>query len=207
MKFLCQHSARAWCVRGAALSVRTRGRLEREADAREPDGGAMDPTISLGARILEAIKDWPLWFFVAIALSLAVFVAVLEFRVLIAPGAAIALLFITITAWIFVVARAAKPLTELVLAYLLHRQQSRYFFGSPIDQQCWWCVGTRAPDAAIYGTPHSGHYIDAGQTLPVACTVLIGGVPKQKAGSMRAIIEIEDADGHRERAKVQLARR
>jgi hypothetical protein len=37
-------------------------------------------------------------------LSLTVFVAVPEFRKLIAPGAAIALLFITITAWIFVVA-------------------------------------------------------------------------------------------------------
>jgi hypothetical protein len=67
-------------------------------------------------------------------------------------------------------------------------------------------VATRAAHASTYGTPHvSGHSIGAGQTLPVACTLLVRGVPRQKSGVMRAIIEIEDADGHRERLKVQLA--
>lgn len=67
-------------------------------------------------------------------------------------------------------------------------------------------VGTRAPDASIYGTPHvSGHHIGAGQTLPVACTLLIRGVPRQKSGPMLATIEFEDADRHRERTKVVLA--
>jgi hypothetical protein len=64
-------------------------------------------------------------------------------------------------------------------------------------------VVTRAANAAAYGTPHvSGNFIGAGQTLPVSCTLLARGVPKQKSGPLRATIEIEDADGHRERVEV-----
>jgi hypothetical protein len=193
------------------------------------------------ARALDAMKQWPLWLFIAIALSLTVFVIVPDFRNLAPPAISAALVFSTIVAWIFTCTRAAKPLTEVVLAYLHHRDQSRYFFVTPIDHQSHWhvskqpdgssvtqvgvhcmvknrsteplyimkarvikpkirgevlpgLVGTRAPDASIYGAPHFGY-----------CTLLIRGVPRQKAGAMQATIEFEDADGHRERIKVLLA--
>ena len=204
------------------------------------------------ARTLNAIKEWPLWMLVAIALSLSVLVAVPDFRNLASPTTATALVYATIVAWIFVLARAAYPMTEMVLTYLQYRERARYFLVTPIDAQCHWGVSkqadgshvtqvsvhcmvknrsteplhimkariikpkiwgevlpgvvvTRAPNAAIYGTPAvSGNYIGAGKTLPVGCTLLTRGVPRQRDGSMRAVIEIEDADGHRERVKILL---
>jgi hypothetical protein len=64
---------------------------------------------------------------------------------------------------------------------------------------------TRPQNANVLGTPHvSGSFIGAGQTLPVSCTILVRGMPRQKSGPMQAKIEIEDADGHRERVKVLL---
>jgi hypothetical protein len=214
----------------------------------------MDPSSTgMWARTLDAIKEWPLWMLVAIALSLTVLVAVPDFRNLASPTTGTALVYAAIVAWIFVLARAAKPITETVLTYLHYREKSRYFLVTAIEPQCHWGVSkqtdgsyvtqiavncmvknrstqplhvmkarvikprirgevlpglvvTRAPNAAVYGTPHvSGSYIGAGQTLPVGCTLLIRGIPRQKAGPLRATIEIEDADGHRERVKVLLA--
>jgi hypothetical protein len=66
------------------------------------------------------MKQWPIWLFVAIALSLTVFVVVPDFRSLAPPALSAALVFSTVVAWIFTFARAAKPLTEVVLAYLHH---------------------------------------------------------------------------------------
>ena len=45
----------------------------------------MDPSTGLSARFLNAIKEWPLWLLVAVALSLTVFVAVPAFRDLASP--------------------------------------------------------------------------------------------------------------------------
>jgi len=213
----------------------------------------MDPASTrILARTLDAIKEWPLWMLVAIALSLSVVIAVPDFRNLASPTTATALFYVTIVAWIFVLARATRPATEAVLTYLRYREQSRYFLVTPIEPQCHWGVSkqtdgsyvtqvsvdcmvknrstqplhvmkariikprikgeilpglvvTRAQHANVYGTPHvSGNYIGPGQTLPVSCTLLIRGVPRQKTGTMLAIIEIEDADGHRERVKMLL---
>lgn len=204
------------------------------------------------ARALDSIKEWPLWLLVAIALSLTVLVAVPNFRDLASPTTGTGLLYGAVVAWIFVLARAAKPITEALLAYLRYREQSRYFLVTAIEPQCHWGVSkqtdgsyvtqvafhcmvknrsaeplhimkasiikprirgqmlpglvvTRAQNANDYGTPHvSGNFIRAGQTLPVSCTILVRGMPRQKSGPMRATIEIEDADGHRERIKVLL---
>jgi len=212
----------------------------------------MDPSSGMWARALDSVKNWPLWLLVAIALSLTVFVAVADFRTLASPTTATALVYAAIVAWIFVLARAAKPITEAALTYLHYREQSRYFLVTPIEGQCHWGVSkqpdgsyvtqvavqcmvknrstervhimkahvikprirgevlpglvvTRSQSANVFGTPHiSGNFIGAGQTLPVGCTILIRGVPRQKSGPMQSKIEFEDADGHRERVKVRL---
>ncbi len=151
-------------------------------------------------------------------------------------------------AWIFVLTRAAKPITEAVLTYLRYREQNRYFLVTPVEGQCHLGVSkqpdgsritqvavhcvvknrstqpvhvmkarivslkskaglvvTRAQNANVLGTPHiSGNFIGAWQTLPVSCTILARDEPRQRSGPMRATIEIEDADGHREGVKVLL---
>jgi hypothetical protein len=48
----------------------------------------------------------------------------------------------------------------------------------------------------------SGSHIPAGATLPVSCVIMMRGIPKQRSGRLAAIIEIKDADGHRQRVKV-----
>lgn len=91
----------------------------------------MDPSnTGVLARALDGIKQWPIWLFVAIALSLTVFVVVPDFLNLAPPTLRAALVFSTIVAWIFSCARAAKPLTEVVLAYLHHRDKV-HIFSSP----------------------------------------------------------------------------
>jgi hypothetical protein len=204
------------------------------------------------ARALDSVKNWPLWLLVAIALSLTILVAVPDFRALASPTTATALVFAAIVAWVFVLARAAKPITEAALTYLHYREQRRHFLVTPVEGQCRWGVSkqsdgsyvtqvdvrcmvknrsteqvhimkarlikprirgevlpavvlTRSQGANVFGTPHvSGNFIDAGQTLPVSVTILVRGVPWQKSGLMQAKIDIEDADGHRERVKVRL---
>jgi hypothetical protein len=66
-------------------------------------------------------------------------------------------------------------------------------------------LATRAPDAAMYGTPHvSGNFIPPGETLPVAGTFLIKGTPKQESGPMKSVIAFTDADGYSEMVAVTL---
>lgn len=214
----------------------------------------MDPSSGIWARALDGVKNWPLWLLVAIALSLTVLVAIPDFRALASPTTATGLVYAAIVAWIFVLARAAKPTSEAVLTYLHYREQSRYFLVTPVEGQCHWGVSkqpdgsyitqvalhclvknrstekvhimkariikprikgellpgllvTRTQNANVYGTALvSGSYIGPGQTLPVSCTLLTRGTPRQKSGPMEAKIEFEDADGHRERVKVRLTR-
>lgn len=209
----------------------------------------MDPSGWL-ARALSAIKDWPLWLLVAIALALTVFVAVPAFRELASPVSTSAVLFAATAAWIFAVARAAAPIAEAVRNHLKQRA-THHFVVTPIDHQCHWgvakqrdgsfvtqlainCMVKNRSEGQLYimnarairpkikgevlpglvmtegqegnfGTPHiGGNHISGGRTLPVTCTLLIRGVPKQKSGAMHATIEFQDADGHRERFKVVL---
>jgi hypothetical protein len=63
----------------------------------------MDPSSSgIWTRAIDAIKEWPLWLFVAVALSMTVLVAVPDFRGLASPTTGIALLYAAIVSWIFV---------------------------------------------------------------------------------------------------------
>jgi hypothetical protein len=109
----------------------------------------MDPSPGIWARLLDGIKNWPLWLLVAIALALTVLVAVPDFRALVSPMAATALVFATIVAWIFVVARAAKPITDGVLKYLHYREQKRRFLVTPVEGKCYWGVSKQTDGSYV----------------------------------------------------------
>jgi hypothetical protein len=211
----------------------------------------MDPaTTNLGARILAAIKEWPLWTLVAVALSLSVMLAVPDFRGLLFPSVTI-LIFVVVVAWIFVVARAAQPIYDAVSAHRRHREEKRHFFVSPVEAQSHWgfskqpdgsyitqlslhCLVTNrsarplypttarlirpkikgealpnpifiaSPEGGTFGTAAiSRNYIQPGGTLPISVLIMVRGRPKQKDGPMHATIDIDDADGHRERIRVR----
>lgn len=66
-------------------------------------------------------------------------------------------------------------------------------------------LATRERDTTMYGTALVlGNFIEPGETLPVAGTFLIRGIPRQESGLMRAVIELTDADGHSARVAVAL---
>jgi hypothetical protein len=106
------------------------------------DAGSTD----LGARILGVIKERPLWLLVAIALSLSVVLAVPDFRGLIF-ATVVPLICLVVIAWIFVIARAAKPTFDAISAYRKHREGRQLFFISPIEQQCHWAI-SKQPDGS-----------------------------------------------------------
>jgi hypothetical protein len=57
----------------------------------------------------------------------------------------------------------------------------------------------------MHGTAYvSGTFIPPQATLPVAATILIRGTPQQKSGPMSAVIEMADANAHKERVKLQI---
>jgi len=63
----------------------------------------------------------------------------------------------------------------------------------------------QAVDSNMHGTAHvSGHAIPPQGTLPVAATILVRGVPRQKAGMMDATIEMTDADANRARVRLKI---
>ena len=69
--------------------------------------------LPLGRAYFGAIKEWPLWFLVAIALSLSVILAVPMFAALIFPGRCHLDIYI---------ARAAKTTFDAISAYREHRE-------------------------------------------------------------------------------------
>jgi len=63
----------------------------------------------------------------------------------------------------------------------------------------------RAANGGMHGTAYvSGSFTPPRNTLPVSATILIRGIPKQRAGAMAATIEVTDADADKERVKLQL---
>jgi hypothetical protein len=103
-----------------------------------------------------------------------------------------------ISAHLMVKNRAAEP---------LHVMSVRVFKPTIRGETLPGLVVTRGQQGREYGTPYvSGNFIRPGETLPVAATILIRGVPRQREGTMHATLDVLDADGHRERVKVELRR-
>lgn len=208
-----------------------------------------DPA-SAWVNALDTVKEWPLWLFFALALSLSALAW--SFSGLISSTYLPFIKIGAVVCWIFSGVRGGVLIVEAVNSHRSAKEANRRFHVTPIEQQCYWgaskqrdnsivtqvnvhcmiknrsperlhimgarlvkpkikgevlpgLVVTRAPNSATYGTPHvSGHFIAPGETLPVSATILIRGVPSQKAGLMRSCVEFSDADGHRERVKINL---
>jgi hypothetical protein len=73
-----------------------------------------EPVTATGALAGAAtkLKDWPLWLFVAVALTLTVFGSVPEFRELAPPPYPHVVLFGAVAAYFFAGCRAVSPATQ-----------------------------------------------------------------------------------------------
>jgi hypothetical protein len=119
----------------------------------------VEPASTAGtwAKIAEGVKDWPLWLFVSVALSLSVFLAVPDFRGLVSPSTCTAVLFATTVAWILAATRSVTP---AVLAWRTWRASSEArtrFVVTPIEHQCVWGVSKQTDGSYI--TQVSGHFM------------------------------------------------
>ena len=88
-------------------------------------------TGSTWAKIAASLKDWPLWLFVAVALSLTVFLLVPEFRQLVPAAPRDGVLFAGVVAWILAVCKAVpsvvKHIREKLNNRLVFRLQSGFW--------------------------------------------------------------------------------
>ena len=121
----------------------------------------MEPLTAAGvtqsAKAAGILKDWPLWLFLALALSLTVFMGVPTFRNIVASDKQPIFWFAVIAAWIFVFARGAKPAFAAIRGLNAQREARRHFVITPIDAQCFWAVSRQADGSVV--TQISGHFM------------------------------------------------
>jgi len=110
----------------------------------------MEPTGAASAwtKVVDAVKQWPLWLFLAVALSLSVFIAVPAFRNLLPEGARTWVVFGMAVAWIFT---ATKGMATVVDAWRAHRAAAHAkikFVITAIEGQCIFGV-VKQPDGSF----------------------------------------------------------
>jgi len=97
-------------------------------------------TTGAWAKIADALKDWPFWLCVALALSLTALVLTPWFYTLLRPTAGTAVQFAAVVAWIVAVCGAAAPIAAAFRAYRAKAEARTKFVVTPIEQLCVWGV-------------------------------------------------------------------
>ena len=65
-------------------------------------------------------------------------------------------------------------------------------------------ISVQAPNSPMHGTAAvSGHHVPPNATLPASITLLVRGAPDQSDGEMEVVVDVTDADAHRERMHVK----
>ena len=88
------------------------------------------------ARIADALKDWPFWLCVALALSLTALVLTPRFYTLLRPTAGTAVQFAAVVAWVLAVCGAAAPIAAAFRAHRAKAEARTKFVVTPIEQLC-----------------------------------------------------------------------
>jgi hypothetical protein len=61
------------------------------------------------------------------------------------------------------------------------------------------------PSSSMHGTAYvSGYFIPPQAASPVSVLILVRGVPRQTSGIMSAVLEMADANSHKERARLKI---
>lgn len=146
------------------------------------------------ATIAERLKDWPLWLFTAIAITLTVFWAVPDFRQLASPAVAHTIAFGAIAAWIFAGCRAVAPGIQALQTYRA-ASAARVDSWSPIEHQCIW-VTARQKDGSLL-TQVSGHFLIRNRTderLYLTTARLVR--PKIRGKELPGVVTMRDLDSN-----------
>jgi hypothetical protein len=120
----------------------------------------MEPLTAAGvtetAKVAGMVKDWPLWLFFALALSLTVFMGVPAFRNLVPDEKQPFLWFAVIAAWIFVLMRGITAYAA-IRGTKTQREARRHFVITAIEAQCFWGVSKQTDGSLV--TQISGHFM------------------------------------------------
>ena len=119
-------------------------------------------TAGAWAKIAGALKEWPLWLLMGIALSLSAFLILPEFRALASPPARSAVLFATVAVWILAACRSVTPGVQLWRQLRAESDARIRFVITPIEHQCFWGA-SRQTDGSIV-TQVSGHFMVKNRT-------------------------------------------
>lgn len=106
-------------------------------------------TTVVAAKVGDAVKSWPLWLLVAVALGLTTLALVPAFRALVPAPYAPFLWFAVLMAWIVVATKSASHLPASWTAREAHRAAQMKFFATPIESQSFWAIAKQTDGSYI----------------------------------------------------------
>jgi hypothetical protein len=123
-----------------------------------------DPISTTGvvARIGDAIKSWPLWLLVTVALGLTTLMLIPEFRGMVAAPYAPLFSFAALMAWIAVASKGASHVPNWWSTREAHRAAQLKFVATPIESQSFWAIA-KQPDGS-FGTQISVRFMVKNRT-------------------------------------------
>jgi hypothetical protein len=104
-------------------------------------------TTGIAAKVGDAVKSWPLWLLVAVALGFTTLALVPAFRALVPVPYAPFLWFAALTAWIVVATKGASHLLAWWSGREAHRAAQMKFVATPIESQSFWAIA-KQPDGS-----------------------------------------------------------
>lgn len=104
-------------------------------------------TTGVAAKVGDAVKNWPLWLLVAVALGLTTLALVPAFRALVPAPYAPLLWFAALMAWIVVGTKSASHLPAWWSAREAQRAAQMKFVATPIESQSLWGIA-KQPDGS-----------------------------------------------------------
>ncbi|MDE2229301.1 MAG: hypothetical protein KGL11_09710 [Alphaproteobacteria bacterium] len=104
-------------------------------------------TTGVAAKVGDAVKNWPLWLLVAVALGLTTLALVPAFCALVPAPYAPLLWFAVLMSWIVVGTKSASHLPAWWSAREAHRAAQMKFVATPIESQSFWAIA-KQPDGS-----------------------------------------------------------
>lgn len=157
----------------------------------------MEPiaTASTAVKTANVVKDWPLWFFFAISVSLTVFVAVPMFRDAAPMTYRPFFLLAMIVAWAFFVSRASVTGLNALRLHKSTSEARRKFVITPVDDQCYWAISAQPDGSSV--TQIVGRFMVKNRTnaaLHLMKARLIK--PRIKGAELPGMLSMQSVDSH-----------
>ena len=106
-------------------------------------------TAGIAAKVGDAVKSWPLWSWVAVALGLTALALAPPFRALVPAPYAPFLWFAVLMGWIVVATKSASHLPAWQSGREAHRTAQMNFVVTPIESQSFWAIAKQTDGSYV----------------------------------------------------------